>query len=52
MDTEAVRKQAEEEIYEEDFNAAVQAEKVRIRTHVPWYHTIFPWKVIVIRRTP
>lgn len=47
-----VRKLAREEIAEEDFDADVEAEKVRIRTHVPWWHRIIPFTITVKRRKP
>lgn len=41
---------ARSEIAEEDFDAAVVAEKNRIRTHVPLWHRIFPWTITIKRR--
>lgn len=41
---------AREEIQEEDFDAAVAAEKTRIRKHVPFWHRIFPFTITIKRR--
>ena len=41
---------ARDEIEEEDFVAAVDYEKERIRKHVPFWHRIFPWTITIERR--
>lgn len=48
--TREVQRLAQAEIAEEDFDAAVVAEKKRIRTHVPVWHRIFPFVISIKRR--
>lgn len=45
-----IRQLARDEITQEDFDAAVAAEKVRIRKHVPLWHRIFPFVITIERR--
>ena len=45
-----VERLARDEIQEEDFDAAVVAEKTRIRKHVPLWHRIFPFTITIERR--
>ena len=47
---ETVQEAAAREIAVEDFDAAVVAEKERIRTHVPWWDRIFPFVITIKRR--
>lgn len=44
-----IRKQAELEIAEENFAEAVKELKVKLR-QAKWWHTIFPWQIIIRRR--
>jgi hypothetical protein len=44
-----VRAQAREEIYEEDFRAAVDEMKTKLR-RAKWWHTLIPWQIIIRRR--
>lgn len=46
---ERIRAMAEHELAVERFRASVDAEKVRIREHRPFWHRLFPL-VITIRR--
>jgi hypothetical protein len=48
--TSEVARLARSEIAEEDFDAAVAAEKTRIRKHVPLWHRIFPYTITIERR--
>ena len=47
---ETVEQIARREIAEEDFDETVLIEKKRIRRHVPFWHRIFPWTIIIERR--
>lgn len=38
--------QARREVNAERFRARVETEKARLRAHVPWWHKIFPWKIV------
>lgn len=38
--------QAKHEIEKEDFETAVEREKQRLRTRVPFWHKIFPYKIV------
>lgn len=50
MDIEKIKKQAQIEIYEEDFAEAVRDYKVKIRTRKSLFDKIFPWKILIIRK--
>ena len=45
-----VRETAVRELREEQFRAAVEREKARIRVRRPWWHIAFPFKITVTRR--
>jgi hypothetical protein len=45
-----IKKQAEQEIKEEEFRTAVEKEKERIRNSRKFWCRLFPWKLIIIRR--
>lgn len=50
MDMEAVKLQAKKEIELENFQGAVKKYKEKLKS-AKWYHKIFPWKVIIIKRS-
>lgn len=50
LNIERVKEQAKKEIQEEDFRAAIDKEKERIRTHVSFFQKVFPWRIVVIRK--
>lgn len=45
-----IHRAAVKEIEEENYRVAVDAEKERIRQHVPLLHRLFPWKITITRR--
>lgn len=45
-----VMKQAQWELDLEEFEAAVEKEKERLRTHIPWHARLFPWRITFERR--
>ncbi len=44
-----VRTQAEAEIAEELFRLAVDKHKEKLRAR-QWWHVLFPWKLMILRR--
>ncbi len=44
-----VRKQAELEIAEENFNQAVADYKIKLRAR-RWWHALIPFKIVILRR--
>ncbi len=50
MDLEEVRRVAREQLEGEMFDAAVKAEIERLKSRRPWWHTVFPFEIIVRRR--
>lgn len=50
MDIEEVKKQAELEIKTEDFRAAVDKYKEKLRNRKGLWNRLFPWKIIIIRK--
>lgn len=50
MDAKAVRAEALRQIAAENFSRAVETEKVRIRTHRPFWHRLFPFVITITRR--
>ena len=50
FDIEEIKKKAYEELYEDRFREAVDKEKEKMLLHKPFWHRIFPWKILVIRR--
>ena len=46
-----IRTIAEEEIRLEDRRALIDAEKERIRRHVPLWHRLFPFVITIKRRS-
>ncbi len=50
MDISKVKKQAQIEIYEEDFAEAVEDYKIKIRTRKSFFDKIFPWKILIVRK--
>lgn len=49
MIANSIREQALKEIHEEEFRRAVDEYKQKLR-ETKWYHRIFPWKIIILRR--
>jgi len=43
---EKVEAHARAEIKKEDFNRLVQEKKVQLRLHVPFWHRVFPFKLV------
>lgn len=50
MDLKTIRAQAEKEIAEEKFKAAVAAEKARLLTKKSVWERLFPFKITITRR--
>ena len=50
IDIQAVRAEARRQLDAEAFEAAVEAEKERLRRYRPWWHRVFPYRVILVRR--
>lgn len=48
-DLQRARAQAERELADERFRSAVDAYKAKLRAR-RWWHALFPWKVIILRR--
>lgn len=48
---EAIKQQALKEIEEFEFRSAVEAEKVRILTYRSLWVRLFPWKIVIIKRS-
>ena len=44
-----VRKEARKQIYEEEFQKAVDQYKVKLRQR-RWWHVLFPWKIVIVKR--
>ena len=44
-----IRKQANQEIAEEEFAEAVKELKIKLR-QAKWWHSLFPWQIIIRRR--
>jgi hypothetical protein len=44
-----VRAQAEREIDDENFRAAVDAAKVKLRAR-RWWHSLIPYRIVILRR--
>lgn len=51
MNTKVIRMIAEEELADEAFRAEVEKEKQRLRAYRPWWHKLFPYKIVFVRRT-
>lgn len=49
MTIEEIKKKAIEEVAEEDFRAAVDAYKVKLRKR-KWWHTVIPWRILIVPR--
>jgi predicted RNA-binding protein YlxR (DUF448 family) len=47
---EAVRSAARDAIAREKFDEAVKREIVRLKTHVPFWHRVFPFRITITRR--
>lgn len=45
----AVMQEAQAEIDEENFRAAVDAAKVKIRAR-QWWHALIPFRIVILRR--
>jgi hypothetical protein len=45
-----VRREAQSRLDKEKFEADVEAEKQRLRTHRPWHVRLFPWRIKLERR--
>lgn len=50
MDIELIKKQAHLEVQQELFRIAVEKYKQKIREYKPFWHRIFPYKIILLRR--
>ena len=50
LDPEFVLRQARSEVIKEEFRERVEAEKERLRTHRPWWHKVFPYRITIERR--
>lgn len=49
MDKNSIKLQAEKELKEEEFRKAVDLMKEKLKKQ-KWYHLVFPWKIVIIRR--
>lgn len=49
MDVAAIKAQAEKEIAEEKFRAAVEQYKEKLRKK-KWWDRLFPWRIMFIRK--
>lgn len=50
IDPKEIMKQAEAEIREEQFRAAVELAKAKIRKRRPFWDRVFPWRVVFISK--
>lgn len=50
MDIKKIQEQAKEELKEECFREAVEKEKQRLRTHIPLWDRVWPWKITIRRK--
>lgn len=50
MDPKAISEQALAEVRAEQYRAAVEREKERLRKRVPLLHRLFPFKITITRR--
>ena len=50
MNLEHIKKIAQDEINEENLRAEIDKMKVKIRTYKPFWHKVFPFKIIILRR--
>lgn len=50
MNKDEIRKAAEQELREEQFRAAVEKEKDRLRNRRPLWDKLFPYKVVLIKK--
>ena len=49
MNTKDIKIQAEWELGIERFEAAVEEEKQRLRTHKPWWKIVFPYTITITK---
>lgn len=49
--SDRVKREAERELFDEWFRAAVAAEKQRLLARRPLWQRIFPWVITITRRT-
>lgn len=50
MDIESVKKAAKEELRQEEFRAAVDKYKEKLKNKRKIFNRIFPWKIIIVRK--
>lgn len=50
MDIKEITRQAKEEIKQENFRAAVEAEKTRLRNKKSLLDQLFPYKILIIKK--
>jgi len=49
FDLDEIKDKAEQELKHEQYRAAVDAYKVKLRRK-RWWHILFPWRIVVLRR--
>jgi len=49
IDFKEIKEQAEAELKAEELRAAVDAYKIKLKSK-KWYHCLFPYKIVFIRR--
>ena len=50
MNTEVLRKIAEEEVKAERDREEIEKIKKKLREHKPWWHRLLPFKIVIVRR--
>jgi hypothetical protein len=50
-DLRAIQAEAARQLWQENFDKAVLAEKERLKTARPWWHAIFPFVITIRKRT-
>lgn len=50
LDPHSIKWTAKQELKEELFRAAVEAEKERLRNWKPWWQRLLPWTISIKRR--
>lgn len=51
LDLDAVQREAEEQLKQERFRAAVEEKKAQLRAHRSLWARLFPWTITITRKT-
>jgi DNA-binding transcriptional regulator GbsR (MarR family) len=50
MDIEKVKAEAQQQIKDEEFQAAVEKMKEKLRNKRSWLDIVWPWRIVIVRK--